>query len=116
VKEALQEMIELPRSVRRFKPEPIASKVLSSEDYFVVFPGEQDILSLQPDIEKLKRHDLRDVVVTAERNHADFVSRFFAPKFGIDEDPVTGSAHCALTPYWAKRISSLIRSHKGVVV
>ena len=79
-------------------------EVLVSEDYFVIFSVEQDILDLRPDMEKLKRVDLRGIVVTAKGNQADFVSRFFAPKFGVHEDPVTGSAHCALIPYWAKQL------------
>ena len=48
--------------------------------------------------------DLRVVIVTASGDGVDFVSRFFAPKFGIPEDPVTGSAHCTLAPYWAERL------------
>ncbi len=79
--------------------------VLSSEDYFVVFSNEKDILALEPDMTKLKRVDLRGVIVTAQGDSADFVSRFFAPKFGIAEDPVTGSAHCALIPYWAEKLN-----------
>ena len=80
------------------------SEVLCSEDYFVVYPRESDVVGLAPAMEKLKKLSLRGVTVTARGNDADFVSRFFAPKFGIDEDPVTGSAHCALTPYWSKRL------------
>jgi PhzF family phenazine biosynthesis protein len=79
-------------------------EVLCSEDYFVVFPGERDIRALNPDMGTLKRLDLRGVIVTAPGDEVDFVSRFFAPSLGIDEDPVTGSAHCALTPYWSRRL------------
>jgi PhzF family phenazine biosynthesis protein len=79
-------------------------EILASEDYFAVFPKEEDVLSMAPDFDRLKEVDLRGIIVTAEGNQADFVSRFFAPKLGIDEDPVTGSAHCALTPYWAHRL------------
>jgi PhzF family phenazine biosynthesis protein len=79
--------------------------VLSSEDYFVVFSSEEDIRALEPDMTKLKRVDLRGIIVTAPGDSADFVSRFFAPKFGIAEDPVTGSAHCALIPYWAEKLN-----------
>jgi PhzF family phenazine biosynthesis protein len=79
--------------------------VLCSEDYFVVFSNEKDILGLEPDMTKLKRVELRGVIVTARGDDADFVSRFFAPKFGIAEDPVTGSAHCALIPYWAEKLN-----------
>jgi len=80
------------------------SKVLRSQDYFVLFPREEDIRTLDPDMSLLKKVDLRGVTVTAKGNHVDFVSRFFAPKYGVNEDPVTGSAHCALVPYWAKKL------------
>jgi len=85
------------------KKEPL--EILCSEDYFIVFSSENDVIELSPDMGKLKKLDLRGVIVTAKGNKVDFVSRFFAPKFGIDEDPVTGSAHCALTPYWAKKLN-----------
>ncbi len=83
--------------------EPV--KVLQSEDYFVVFEKEKDVRELQPDMNLLKKLGLRGVIVTAKGEQSDFVSRFFAPNYGIDEDPVTGSAHCALTPYWSKVLS-----------
>lgn len=76
--------------------------VYKGEDYMAVFKTPQDILSLNPNMEYFKKLDLRGVVVTATGNDVDFVSRFFAPKYGIDEDPVTGSAHCMLAPYWSK--------------
>jgi len=79
-------------------------EVLSSEDYFAVFGAEGDILRMEPDMAELRKLGLRGVIATAPGNEVDFVSRFFAPSFGIDEDPVTGSAHCALTPYWARRL------------
>ncbi len=79
-------------------------EVLSADDYLVVFANESDIEDLKPDMEKLKQLDLRGVSVTAPGNEADFVSRFFAPKFGIDEDPVTGVAHCTLVPYWSGKL------------
>ena len=77
------------------------SEIWRSEDYLVVFPDEEDIRALKPDMEKLAKLDLRGVIVTAKGKETDFVSRFFAPKFGIPEDPVTGSAHCTLIPYWS---------------
>ncbi|MBW2053575.1 MAG: PhzF family phenazine biosynthesis protein [Deltaproteobacteria bacterium] len=80
-------------------------EALSSEDYFVVFSSEEDIIKIRPDFEKLKKIDLRGVIVTAKGKKADFVSRFFAPRVGVNEDPVTGSAHCALIPYWAKKLN-----------
>lgn len=80
-------------------------EVLCSEDYFVLFSSEKQIRELNPDMGMLKKLDLRGVIVTAKGDNVDFVSRFFAPKFGVDEDPVTGSAHCALTPYWANKLN-----------
>ncbi len=74
------------------------------DDYMAVFDEEEDIVALKPDFRLLNQLDLRGVIVTAPGRSADFVSRFFAPKFGIDEDPVTGSAHCMLAPYWIKQL------------
>lgn len=91
-----------PALIKALGKEPL--KVLASEDYFVVFSKEREILDLEPDMSGLKKVDLRGVVVTAPGHDVDFVSRFFAPKLGVDEDPVTGSAHCALTPYWSHRL------------
>ena len=82
----------------------IPVEVLMSEDYMVVFENEEYVLSLNPDMEFLKRIELRGVIVTAKGKNVDFVSRFFAPKYGINEDPVTGSAHCELTPYWTDKL------------
>ena len=82
--------------------EPV--EVLESEDYMAVFEKEEDILSLDPDFESLKKLGLRGVIATAPGREVDFVSRFFAPKFGINEDPVTGSAHCELMPFWANKL------------
>jgi predicted PhzF superfamily epimerase YddE/YHI9 len=94
----------IPRElVEGLYKEPV--EVLSSEDYIAVFENEDDIISLVPDFEILKRLDLRGVIVTAPGRKVDFVSRFFAPKLGINEDPVTGAAHCELTPYWANRLN-----------
>lgn len=73
-------------------------------DYMLVLDHEEEIVSIAPDFRRLKDFDLRGVIVTAKGNSSDFVSRFFAPKCGVDEDPVTGSAHCTLAPYWAERL------------
>ncbi len=77
---------------------------LRSEDYIAVFETASDVLSIKPDIGYLKKLDLRGVVITARSRQYDFVSRFFAPKQGIDEDPVTGSTHTQLIPYWAQKL------------
>lgn len=78
--------------------------VLAADDYVAVFRDESEILALTPDQARLRDLELRGVVVTAPGRNVDFVSRFFAPKVGVPEDPVTGSAHCALAPYWAAKL------------
>ena len=80
------------------------AEVLRCEDYFVVLPSEKDVTGVDPDMGLLKKVDLRGVIITAKGEESDFVSRFFAPKYGVNEDPVTGSAHCALIPYWSKKL------------
>lgn len=80
-------------------------EVLASDDYVVVYQTEDIIRSIKPNMTLLGEIDLRGVVVTARGLDADFVSRFFAPKLGLPEDPVTGSAHCELAPYWGKRLN-----------
>lgn len=72
-------------------------------DLLFVYPSEADIVSLEPDMRVLSQLGGRGVIVTAPGDDVDFVSRFFAPQSGIDEDPVTGSAHTTLTPYWAEK-------------
>lgn len=78
--------------------------VLASKDYMAVYASEADVAALQPDMARLAKLDRRGMIVTAPGRDCDFVSRFFAPRVGIPEDPVTGSAHCTLIPYWAKRL------------
>jgi predicted PhzF superfamily epimerase YddE/YHI9 len=78
--------------------------VLKSRDYFAVYDSESDVASLEPDFEALARLDALGIIVTARGKDCDFVSRFFAPRAGILEDPVTGSSHCSLIPFWAERL------------
>jgi PhzF family phenazine biosynthesis protein len=73
----------------------------SAEDLMVVFDSEKTVSEIRPDFARLKEIDCRGIIITAPGDRCDFVSRFFAPKVGIPEDPVTGSAHCVLIPYWA---------------
>jgi len=80
------------------------AEVRAAADYVVVFEDEAVIRDLKPDFGRLRHIRRRGVCVTAPGDEFDFVSRFFAPRFGIDEDPVTGSAHCQLAPYWAARL------------
>lgn len=73
-------------------------------DYLLVFDKEDEIRKLTPAFDVISRLKGRGVIVTAPGNQVDFVSRFFAPQSGINEDPVTGSAHTTLTPYWARQL------------
>ncbi|WP_223701187.1 PhzF family phenazine biosynthesis protein [Sutcliffiella deserti] len=75
-------------------------EVYKARDYMAIFETEQDILDLDLNMDMLKKLDGFGIIATAKGKKADFVSRFFAPKAGIEEDPVTGSAHCTLVPYW----------------
>jgi predicted PhzF superfamily epimerase YddE/YHI9 len=79
-------------------------EVLMARDYFAVFDSVADVAALRPEMELLSRLDCLGVIVTARGETTDFVSRFFAPRAGIPEDPVTGSAHCSLIPFWAERL------------
>jgi predicted PhzF superfamily epimerase YddE/YHI9 len=73
----------------------------SAEDIMVVLEDEKSVRALRPDFSALSKVECRGVIVTARGDRSDFVSRFFAPRVGVPEDPVTGSAHCVLIPYWA---------------
>ncbi|MBB5085221.1 PhzF family phenazine biosynthesis protein [Nonomuraea endophytica] len=77
----------------------------AKDDLLVELESEEQVRTLSPDITALSHLEARAVIVTARGVSTDFVSRFFAPKGGVPEDPVTGSAHCALAPYWAPRLS-----------
>lgn len=79
-------------------------EVLKGADYLAVFERAEQILALRPKLDGLAQLPVRGVIVTAPGDDCDFVSRFFAPQRGIDEDAVTGSAHCTLVPYWAGRL------------
>lgn len=82
------------------KPE----ELYKTRDYLAVYGAEEDIAAMDPDFGILKKLDCLGIIVTAPGNKADFVSRVFAPSAGINEDPVTGSAHSTLIPYWARRL------------
>ena len=81
-----------------------AQTVLAAREYLVVYVTEDEVRSLTPDMNILAKVDRFAVIATAPGKDVDFISRFFAPKQGIPEDPVTGSAHCTLIPYWSKRL------------
>ncbi len=104
-------------TILQIEVEPIHSSGLSKAplavyrgktDYLFVYESEADILALQPDFEALKIHPVRGIIVTAPGEKVDFVSRFFGPASGVNEDPVTGSAHTTLTPYWSSVLGKTI--------
>jgi PhzF family phenazine biosynthesis protein len=78
--------------------------VLKARDFLVVLENEEEVRNLHPDFSELEQIDCEGIIVTAPGDEVDFVSRFFAPRMGIAEDPVTGAAHCTLTPYWTERL------------
>jgi predicted PhzF superfamily epimerase YddE/YHI9 len=91
-----------PGFARALGREPL--EVLVADDFVAVFENEAAVLELTPDMGLLAALGRRGICVTAPGESHDFVSRFFAPRLGIPEDPVTGSAHCELAPYWSARL------------
>ncbi|MEA5403753.1 PhzF family phenazine biosynthesis protein [Arcicella sp. DC2W] len=83
-------------------------------DYFLVFENESQIKAIKPDFKAIAKVPCRGVIVTAKGDEVDFVSRFFGPQSGIDEDPVTGSAHTTLTPFWAEKLGKSKLSAKQI--
>lgn len=75
------------------------------DDIMLIFEDETDIQNLKPDFQKISESETRGIIVTARSGKFDFVSRFFAPAVGINEDPVTGSAHTMLIPYWSQALN-----------
>lgn len=82
-----------------------AVEVLKSRDYFVVLPNEEAVRNIEPEFMLMKDIDSTGIIVTAKGQSADVVSRCFYPGAGIPEDPVTGSAHCNIVPYWSNKLS-----------
>jgi PhzF family phenazine biosynthesis protein len=84
-----------------------------TDDFLAVFETEQQIQDMNPDFTKLSKIKARGVVISALGNDVDFVSRCFFPQTGVDEDPVTGSAHTMLIPYWAKQLDKIeLKAHQ----
>jgi len=81
-----------------------AVEVLKSRDYFVVLPNECAVINTEPDFTLIKELDSVGIIITAKGKSADVVSRCFYPGAGIPEDPVTGSAHCNIVPYWSDKL------------
>lgn len=99
--DAIQEVVltDALKSVSAAKP---VKAFKGKTDFMLVYESEQEIEAMIPDLAAISKLDARGLIVTAKGNKVDFVSRFFGPQCGVNEDPVTGSAHTTLTPYWAK--------------
>ncbi len=96
--------VELPDGLEAALGAEIVESYIGRDIYLLVLKDEAAVAALRPDFAAMGSMIEHGVIATAEGNQVDFVSRFFAPGIGIDEDPVTGAAHCVLTPYWSKRL------------
>ena len=94
--------VKIPENLAEAFPIQPKKCIKGRDDLMLIFEKEKDIANLNPIYQKLMETETRGIVITAQSVKFDFVSRFFAPKVGINEDPVTGSAHTMLIPYWAK--------------
>lgn len=99
---AVEECETPPELVMALDTEPVSCH--KGVDYLVELKDERAVRKLRPDFRRLAELECRGVMVTAPGDHTDFVCRFFAPRMGIDEDPVTGSAYCTLAPHWAAKL------------
>lgn len=99
--DSLEEMV-IPEVIVTALKEPPLKAFRGKTDFMFIYANESEIQDMEPDFGLLARIGGRGVIVTAPGDQVDFVSRFFAPQTGINEDPVTGSAHTSLTPYWSK--------------
>ncbi|MNX75264.1 putative isomerase YddE [compost metagenome] len=97
--------VEIPPGLLQALGLPDAQALYRTDDYLVVIDDESLIDGLKPDFAALAAFDVRGVAVTAPSARFDFVSRWFGPRVGVNEDPVTGSAHTSLAPYWAERLA-----------
>ncbi|HEX2607567.1 MAG TPA: PhzF family phenazine biosynthesis protein [Flavisolibacter sp.] len=97
--------VETPEQLLKSLGVAAAVEVLRSRDYFVVLPNEESVYSAEPDYTLMKELDTIGVIITAKGKDYDVVSRCFYPGAGIPEDPVTGSAHCNIVPYWAGKLN-----------
>jgi PhzF family phenazine biosynthesis protein len=96
--------VELPDGLEAALGAEIVESYIGRDIYLLVLKDEAAVAALRPDFAAMGSVVEHGAIATAEGNQVDFVSRFFAPGIGIDEDPVTGAAHCVLTPYWSKRL------------
>lgn len=97
--------VETPKAlIEAFALKPL-NTLKGKTDYLLIYRNQKEIEDLKPDLNLIESVGGRGVIVSAEGDHVDFVSRFFAPQAGVNEDPVTGSAHTTLTPYWSGKLN-----------
>jgi len=105
---------EIPNNLAKaFNFKPIKC-IKGKDDYMLIFENEIQIAKLKPDFQQLIQAETRGVIVTSKSEKYDFVSRFFGPAVGVNEDPVTGSAHTILIPYWAEQLGKIELTAKQV--
>src|SRR5688572_14368378 len=107
-------IIDAPRSLIEAVGGAPSEVLLAQRDHLFVYATEEEVRAIQPDFGRMMQIEHNAVIATAPGRSHDFVSRFFAPRKGVSEDPVTGSAHCTLAPYWAKRLGKNRFSAKQV--
>lgn len=105
----MPEQVDIPNAlVKALGGHPVevwkANYSATEYDYLIVYEDELDVVALTPSFIELAELDARGAICTAKGSNSDFVSRYFAPAVNVPEDPFTGSAHCILTPYWAKHL------------
>lgn len=111
----------LPHLARALGEEPLEIQ-RARKNYLAIYAREEQVKDLKPDMALLKEVDSHGIIVTARGYRADFVSRYFAPRVGINEDPVTGSAHCSLIPYWShvlkkdRMVAKQLSSRRGEIL
>jgi PhzF family phenazine biosynthesis protein len=102
-KDNLQKVEDLAIFEKCFAYQPIEA-YQGKTDYLLIFENEHQIQNIEPNISEIAKIDARGVIVSSISENFDFVSRFFGPNCGVNEDPVTGSAHTTLTPFWAEKL------------
>ncbi|MDP9536391.1 PhzF family phenazine biosynthesis protein [Pseudomonas protegens] len=108
------EALAIPPALLQALGLPAAEALYRTDDYLLVVDDESLVESLKPDFAALAAFDVRGIAVTAPSREFDFVSRWFGPRVGVNEDPVTGSAHTSLAPYWAARLGKRqLRAQQG---
>ncbi|GAB3537276.1 PhzF family phenazine biosynthesis protein [Pontibacter brevis] len=102
------QQVEAPQALASALGNAPAEAYKGKTDYLLLYQTQKEIENLKPDLRELASVEARGVIVTAPGDDVDFVSRFFAPQVGVDEDPVTGSAHTTLSPFWSQKLNKKV--------